>query len=224
VRALAWLEAAILTIYGLVLTIAGLLVQSGVITAPASADHRALAWHAYLWDPWFLLWGVLVTAALTRSRQPGATQIARGPLLVSFRPLMDLECSVHVELPVHALLPWPEVGGRLGHGDYLGLVDLVGVPIGHNGRRALVEDVLQPIGALAIREGDQEAVIMMDRDDRCLVRAARSPPDMADDRRAGSLFAGRPQSEWPHGPGEQAQGDLDGTYHAPRLSPGRSWG
>jgi hypothetical protein len=78
VRVLAWIEAAILTIYGLALTVAGLLVQSGVIAAAASADHRALAWHAYLWDPWFLLWGVLVTAALVRSRQPGAARIARG--------------------------------------------------------------------------------------------------------------------------------------------------
>jgi hypothetical protein len=73
-RVLAWLEAAILTIYGLVLTGAGVLVQSGVI-ASASADHRALAWHAYLWDPWFLLWGVLVTAAVVRSRQPRAARI-----------------------------------------------------------------------------------------------------------------------------------------------------
>ena len=69
-RALAWAEAGILTIYGLVLSGAGWLEQSGVISPPASADHRALAWHAYLWDPWFLLWGVLVTAALLRSRQP----------------------------------------------------------------------------------------------------------------------------------------------------------
>jgi hypothetical protein len=75
-RVLAWLEAAILTIYGLVLTGAGLLVQSGVIASAASADHRALAWHAYLWDPWFLLWGVLITAALVRSRQPRAATIA----------------------------------------------------------------------------------------------------------------------------------------------------
>ena len=75
-RMLAWLEAAVLTIYGLVLTGAGLLGQSGVIAPPASADHRALAWHAYLWDPWFLLWGVLVTAALVRSRQPRAAPIA----------------------------------------------------------------------------------------------------------------------------------------------------
>ena len=35
-----------------------------------------------------------------------------GLLSVSFRPLTDLEGRAHVELPVHALLPWPEVGGR----------------------------------------------------------------------------------------------------------------
>jgi hypothetical protein len=75
-RILAWVEAAILTIYGLALTGAGLLVQSGAIAPPASADHRALAWHAYLWDPWFLLWGALVTAALVRSRQPHPARIA----------------------------------------------------------------------------------------------------------------------------------------------------
>src|ERR1700722_8361550 len=62
IRALACVEAAILTCYGLSLTAVGLIVP------PANADHRALAWHAYLWDPWFLVWGVLVTAALLRSR------------------------------------------------------------------------------------------------------------------------------------------------------------
>ena len=67
-RALTWIEAAILTVYGLILTAVGLLVQAGVIGTPANADHRALAWHAYLWDPWFLVWGLLVTAALLRSR------------------------------------------------------------------------------------------------------------------------------------------------------------
>jgi hypothetical protein len=67
-----------LTIYGLALTVAGLLMQPGVIAAAASADHRALAWHVYPWDPWFLLSGVLVTAALVRSRQRSAAPIARG--------------------------------------------------------------------------------------------------------------------------------------------------
>jgi Protein of unknown function (DUF3995) len=68
IRALACVEAAILTVYGLSLTAVGLLVQAGLIGTPANADHRALAWHAYLWDPWFLVWGVLATAALLRSR------------------------------------------------------------------------------------------------------------------------------------------------------------
>jgi hypothetical protein len=68
VRLLCGVEAVVLTTYGLVLTVAGVLVQSGVIQASADADHRALAWHAYLWDPWFALWGILVGAALLLSR------------------------------------------------------------------------------------------------------------------------------------------------------------
>ena len=68
IRALACVEAAILTVYGLILTAVGLLVQARVISPSANADHRALEWHAYLWDPWFLVWGLLVTAALLRSR------------------------------------------------------------------------------------------------------------------------------------------------------------
>ena len=68
IRALACVEAAILTVYGLNSTAVGLLVQAGLIGTPADADHRALAWHAYLWGPWLLVWGLLVTAALVRSR------------------------------------------------------------------------------------------------------------------------------------------------------------
>jgi hypothetical protein len=65
---LAWAEAAILIVYGLVQTGAGLLVQADIIHASATADHRAMAWHAYLWDPWFLIWGLLVAASLLRGR------------------------------------------------------------------------------------------------------------------------------------------------------------
>jgi Protein of unknown function (DUF3995) len=63
-RALSWLAGVILTAYGLVLTSVGLLVQAGVIHESAHADHRALAWHAFLWDPWFLVWGILIVAAM----------------------------------------------------------------------------------------------------------------------------------------------------------------
>jgi hypothetical protein len=65
---LTWIEAAMLTGYGLVLTASGLLVQAGVIKAAAHADRLALRWHAYLWDPWFLIWGIFVFLALCRSR------------------------------------------------------------------------------------------------------------------------------------------------------------
>jgi hypothetical protein len=67
-RVLTWIVAVILTGYGFVLTFIGLLVQAGIIKAAPHADHRALEWHAYLWDPWFLVWGLLVSAALLQSR------------------------------------------------------------------------------------------------------------------------------------------------------------
>jgi Protein of unknown function (DUF3995) len=56
-RVVGWIAAIGLTLYGGVLSIAGLLVQAGVLDATDDADERALAWHAYLWDPWFALWG-----------------------------------------------------------------------------------------------------------------------------------------------------------------------
>jgi hypothetical protein len=68
-RALLWLEATVLIAYGLVLTVVGLLVQSGLIAAAPDADKRALAWHAFLWDPWFLVWGALVAAYLLLTRR-----------------------------------------------------------------------------------------------------------------------------------------------------------
>ena len=67
---LARIEAGILTVYGLVWTVVGMLVQAGAIRPSASADHRASAWHAYLWDPWFLVWGLLVAIALWRAPHP----------------------------------------------------------------------------------------------------------------------------------------------------------
>jgi hypothetical protein len=67
-RVLAWIETAILIGYGLILTATGLLVEAGLIKPAAHADRPALKWHAYLWDPWFLIWGIFVFLALWRSR------------------------------------------------------------------------------------------------------------------------------------------------------------
>jgi len=75
-RALAWIEACVLTGYGLVLTGAGPLVQAGLV--PSADRDPALAWHAYLWDPWFLAWGLLCIVALRGSRRtaPGRAAAA----------------------------------------------------------------------------------------------------------------------------------------------------
>ena len=67
-RLLGWLAAIGLTLYGGVLTVVGLLVQAGVIEAADDADEHALAWHAFVWDPWFALWGVAFIVAMWRSR------------------------------------------------------------------------------------------------------------------------------------------------------------
>lgn len=63
-RALGWVAAAALTVYGGALTIVGVLVQTGVVDASADADPTALAWHAYVWDPWFAVWGLAFLVAL----------------------------------------------------------------------------------------------------------------------------------------------------------------
>lgn len=57
-RIVGWGAATVLTSYGALLTVVGLLVQLGVVERSAGANDTALAWHAYLWDPWFLAWGI----------------------------------------------------------------------------------------------------------------------------------------------------------------------
>jgi hypothetical protein len=70
-RALGWIAAGVLVLYGGLLTAAGLAVEAGLLDSSADADERALAWHAYLWDPWFLLWGLAFAASLWLSGGPG---------------------------------------------------------------------------------------------------------------------------------------------------------
>jgi hypothetical protein len=67
-RLLGWIAATILVLYGAVTTSVGLLVEAGVLDTAADADRTALAWHAFFWDPWFLLWGVAFGLSLWASR------------------------------------------------------------------------------------------------------------------------------------------------------------
>ena len=70
IRLIGWTAGGMLFLYGLILTVVGLLVESGVIATSVNANHRALRWHAFLWDPWFFLWGLCVLIAMHRSRHP----------------------------------------------------------------------------------------------------------------------------------------------------------
>lgn len=68
-RLLCWLIALGLTLYGGVLSAAGLLVEGGLFDPDvADADRRALTWHTYLWDPWFASWGAALTVTMWRTR------------------------------------------------------------------------------------------------------------------------------------------------------------
>ena len=58
-----WGGSTILTLYGGVLVAVEALVVGGIIVPSGPVDWTALQWHLFLWDPWFLLWGVLLGAA-----------------------------------------------------------------------------------------------------------------------------------------------------------------
>lgn len=68
VRVCAWLAAVQLTLYGGLLTVGGLLVETGLIDPPDTADRHAITWHALLWDPWTTVWGVALLLALWCTR------------------------------------------------------------------------------------------------------------------------------------------------------------
>jgi hypothetical protein len=65
----ALLAGGVLTLYGGALVAVEAVALTGVLGEPA--DPTALRWHAFLWEPWFLLWGVLLlVAGLTRAGRP----------------------------------------------------------------------------------------------------------------------------------------------------------
>ena len=55
--------SVVLTLYGGLLVAVGALVLAGVIRPAGPVDRAALRWHVLLWDPWFLVWGLLLGVA-----------------------------------------------------------------------------------------------------------------------------------------------------------------
>lgn len=66
-RALVLAAAVVLILYGGVLTAGQALLAAGVIPASPDLDRTAFYGHLFLWDPWFLLWGVALWMAVRGS-------------------------------------------------------------------------------------------------------------------------------------------------------------
>lgn len=69
-RVLEWAGAVVLIGYGLVNVVVAWAVLAGLITAEGGYDRAAELGHAALWDPLFLLWGLLLAVGLRRTRRP----------------------------------------------------------------------------------------------------------------------------------------------------------
>lgn len=65
---LALAAAALLVAYGGLLVLAGAGALLG-LTGSAPAEPTALRWHVLFWDPWFLLWGLLLGVAAVQHRR-----------------------------------------------------------------------------------------------------------------------------------------------------------
>ncbi|WP_198048343.1 DUF3995 domain-containing protein [Saccharomonospora iraqiensis] len=59
-----WAATVLLLGYGGVTVGIEILVATGVLAAPAEIDWYAFYWHLALWDPWFVLWGILLGLAV----------------------------------------------------------------------------------------------------------------------------------------------------------------
>ena len=63
-RGLAWIAALVLTGYGAVNSIVAWLVLGGGLRPDGGFDRQSMIGHAYLWDPLFLVWGLMLGTGL----------------------------------------------------------------------------------------------------------------------------------------------------------------
>jgi hypothetical protein len=66
--------SVVLVVYGGVLVLVGGLVLADLITPTAPVDEHALRWHVFVWDLWFLVWGVALGLAAWRFRINGRSR------------------------------------------------------------------------------------------------------------------------------------------------------
>jgi Protein of unknown function (DUF3995) len=74
----AALGSVVLVVYGGVLVLVGGLVLADLIAPTVPLDEHALRWHVFVWDLWFLVWGIALGLAAGRYRINGRISVARG--------------------------------------------------------------------------------------------------------------------------------------------------
>jgi Protein of unknown function (DUF3995) len=63
------LASAVLCVWGAANVAIGGLVLAGVVQPSGTVDRHALRWHVFLWDLWFLVWGVVLAVAVLAARR-----------------------------------------------------------------------------------------------------------------------------------------------------------
>jgi hypothetical protein len=63
--------AAVLLLWGGANVAVGGLVLADVVAPGSQVDERALRWHVFLWDAWFVLWGAALAIAVAAARRGG---------------------------------------------------------------------------------------------------------------------------------------------------------
>ncbi|MBO0901930.1 DUF3995 domain-containing protein [Cellulomonas sp. zg-ZUI199] len=66
---LGWAGAAVLVVYGVLQVTSVALVAAHVVVPDEVLSARALRWRLLLWEPWFLVWGVLLAGATLRHQR-----------------------------------------------------------------------------------------------------------------------------------------------------------
>ena len=72
-----WLSAGWLALYGGAMTFIGVTVPLALYGDTPGIDADLYRWHTLLWDPWFLIWGLVLAAGLSRSAARSQTWMAR---------------------------------------------------------------------------------------------------------------------------------------------------
>lgn len=69
-RAVSWIGGIGVAVYGAANSLVALAVLVGVVHPDDGYDAQAMVGHAFIWDPWFFIWGVTLVISLTFTRSP----------------------------------------------------------------------------------------------------------------------------------------------------------